>query len=167
MFRLTRRWRHYWSEPAPVPCWLAEEDEEVPPFELFVQKSDCVSGSVTCEYTAQSALVSADGPQANNQRPLYSVKQNSFTLEDGQDRIVVDLTRNTDELNLTKRYTFTRDSYDIRMDYILENKSDTVYADRFYAQLKRDGSDDPSTVNSSAPMNTTMVLRYAPTTSLT
>ena len=136
------------------PAWLPEEDEEVPPFELLVQKSDCVSGSVTCEYTAQSALMRADGPQANNQRPLYNVKQHSFTLDDGKDTVVVDLTRSTDELNLTKRYTFVRDSYDIRMDYVIENKGDTVWQDRFYAQLKRDGSEDPSTVNSSAPMNT-------------
>ena len=71
-----------------------------------------------------------------------------------RDTVVVDLTRSTDELNLTKRYTFVRDSYDVRMDYVIENKGDTVWQDRFYAQLKRDGSEDPSTVNSSAPMNT-------------
>lgn len=136
------------------PAWLPEEDEKVPAFELMVQNPDCVSGDVTCVYTAQSALVRADGPQANNQRPLYNVKQSSYTLEDGDNTIVVDLTRSTDELNLTKRFTFTRGSYDVRMDYVIENKSDTVWADRFYAQLKRDNSEDPSTVNSSAPMRT-------------
>ncbi|OED43443.1 membrane protein insertase YidC [Endozoicomonas sp. (ex Bugula neritina AB1)] len=136
------------------PAWLPEDDKKVPPFELMVQNPNCVNGDVTCVYTAQSALVRADGPQANNQRPLYNVKTHTYTLQSGQDKVVVDLTRSTDEINLTKRFTFTRGSYDIRMDYQIENKGSTVWADRFYAQLKRDNSPDPSTVNSSAPMNT-------------
>lgn len=136
------------------PAWLPEDGENVPAFEVMVQNPDCVSGDVTCVYTAQSALVRADGPQANNQRPLYNVKTNSYTLQSGQEKVVVDLTRSTNEINLTKRFTFTRGSYDVRMDYLIENKGSTVWGDRFYAQLKRDNSADPSTVNSSAPMNT-------------
>ena len=138
------------------PAWLPEDGEQVPPFDLLVQRPNCTSGNVTCEFTAQSALMSTDGHQDNNQRPLYNVKQASYVLNDGGDHIVVDLTRSNNDIDVTKRYTFTRDSYDIRMDYIVNNNSDSVWTDRFYAQLKRDGSEDPSTVNSSAPMNTFM-----------
>ena len=135
------------------PAFLPEEGEKSVPFQLLVQNPNC-GGDLTCVFTAQSALVNSDGPGANNQRPLYSTSETSYTLADGQDKLVVDLKRNDNDVDITKRYTFNRGSYDVQVEYLITNNSDTMWRDQFYAQLKRDNSDDPSKANSRAPTNT-------------
>ncbi|MGI9277723.1 MAG: membrane protein insertase YidC [Endozoicomonas sp.] len=136
------------------PAWLPEEDEKATPYQLFVNRPDCSTSENTCVYTAQSALVKSDGPDANNQRPIYATDRSSYKMADGQDQLVVDLTQSRGGVNLTKRYTFNRGAYKFRVDYQIENQGEDVWRDQFYAQLKRDGSEDPSRANSSAPMNT-------------
>ncbi|MGI9279776.1 MAG: membrane protein insertase YidC [Endozoicomonas sp.] len=137
------------------PAWLPEEGEKATPFQLLVNRPDCTPGDVTCVYTAQSGLISTDGPTNDqNQRPLYSSEQTSYTLPTGQDQLTVKLTRSTGDVQVTKSYTFERGTYEVEMAYEIANNSDKVWRDTFYAQLKRDGSEDPSSVNSSAPMNT-------------
>lgn len=136
------------------PAWLPEEGEKSTPFQLLVNKADCVPGETTCVYTAQSALVKSDGPDSSNQRALYASAQTSYQLAEGKDQLVVDLTRTSGDIHLTKRYTFERGEYQFRVDYEIENRGKEVWRDQFYAQLKRDNSEDPSTANSSAPMNT-------------
>ena len=136
------------------PAWLPEEDEKATPFQLFVNRPDCSIAESTCVYTAQSALVKADGPDTNNQRPIYAVDQSSYSLAKGQKQLVVDLKRSIGDINLTKRYTFERGAYKFRVDYEIENRGEEIWRDQFYAQLKRDGSEDPSQANSNAPMNT-------------
>lgn len=135
------------------PTWLPEDDEPSVPFQLMMQQPDCASDT-TCVYTAQSALVNTDGPGANNERPVYQTKKASYTLADGQNELVVDLTKSSEGVDVTKRYTFSRDSYDIRVEYLIANNSKKEWRDQFYAQLKRDNSDDPSKANSKAPTNT-------------
>ncbi len=135
------------------PAWLPKEGEKSQPFQLMVNNPGCSEGK-TCVYTAQSALVKADGPDSNNQRAVYSVDQNNIELPTGQNTLVVNLKRNSGDIEIIKRYTFTRGSYEIRVDYQVTNKGNNVWRDQFYAQLKRDGSEDPSKANSNAPMNT-------------
>ncbi|WOG28079.1 membrane protein insertase YidC [Endozoicomonas sp. 8E] len=137
------------------PAWLPEEGEKATPFQLLVNRPDCTPGEVTCVYTAQSGLIATDGPTNDqNQRPLYSTAQTSYTLPTGQDQLMVKLTRSAGDVQVTKSYTFKRGSYEVELAYEIANNSDKVWRDPFYAQLKRDGSEDPSSVNSSAPMNT-------------
>ena len=135
------------------PAWLPEEGEESVPFQLMVQYPDC-QADATCVFTAQSALVGADGPDANNQRALYKSSQTTYTLADGQNKLVVDLTRSDKGVDITKRYTLSRDSYQVKVDYLITNNSQKEWRDQFYAQLKRDNSEDPSQKNSKAPMHT-------------
>ncbi|WP_252177768.1 membrane protein insertase YidC [Endozoicomonas sp. 4G] len=137
------------------PAWLPEEGEKATPFQLLVNRPDCTPGEVTCVYTAQSGLITTDGPTNDqNQRPLYSTAQTHYSLPTGQDQLTVKLTRTTGDVEVTKSYTFERGTYEVKMAYEVANNSDKVWRDTFYAQLKRDGSEDPSSVNSSAPMNT-------------
>ena len=75
-------------------------------------------------------------------------------MPNGQNKLIVSLKRNSDNAEIVKRYTFERGSYEIRVDYQITNNGNSVWRDQFYAQLKRDGSDDPSKANSNAPMNT-------------
>ncbi len=135
------------------PAWLPKAGEKVDPFRLLVDKPGC-TGEQTCVYTAQSALVKSDGPDSNNQRAVYKTSQSSYTLPSGQKQLVVDLKRTEGNVNITKRYTFERNSYQFRVEYIVANKGSTVWEDHFYAQLKRDGSQDPSKATSNAPINT-------------
>ncbi len=135
------------------PAWLPEDGETSVPFQLLVNSPDCL-GEQTCVFTAQSALAKSDGPNADNQRGIYQVKQSSYTMENGQDALTVDLYKNTDGVNITKSFTFYRDRYDVSVDYKITNNSNKVWKDQFYAQLKRDNSEDPSQLNSKAPMNT-------------
>ncbi|MGB1272438.1 MAG: membrane protein insertase YidC, partial [Endozoicomonas sp.] len=135
------------------PSWLPEEGETSVPFQLLVNNPDC-NTKATCVFTAQSALARTDGPDADNQRALYRSSQSSYTLVQGEKQLVVDLHRNKDGIDITKRYVFDRGSYGIQMDYLIANNSDKEWTDQFYAQLKRDNSEDPSQANSKAPMNT-------------
>ena len=136
------------------PEFLPEKGEESVPFQMLVNKPDCNIADQTCVYTAQSALVATDGPDSKNQRGLYSTAEASYTLSEGRNELVVDLTRTAGDIHLTKRYTFERGAYDVRVEYQVENRGDQVWKDQFYAQLKRDGSEDPSSRTSNAPTST-------------
>lgn len=136
------------------PAWLPEQGEQGVPFQLLVNSPGC-EGEATCVFTAQSALAKADGPKgADNLRDLYTVKQTSYTMADGEKTLTVDLHKSEDGVDITKSFTFYRDQYDVTVNYQIVNHSDKVWKDRFYAQLKRDNSEDPSQLNSKAPMNT-------------
>ena len=72
------------------------------PLQLFENSSERV-------YVAQSGLVGTDGPDARaSGRPVYSVTQQDFTLQDGQTQLNVDLSFQENGINYTKRFTFHR-----------------------------------------------------------
>ena len=135
------------------PTWLEKEGETSEPFELFVNNPGC-GGDKTCVYTAQSALVKTDGPDEQNHRTLYNAAKSSYELLNDQDQLTVTLHTTTDNADIFKSYTFNRGSYQIHVEYRVTNNGNSVWRDKFYAQLKRDNSDDPSKANSNAPMNT-------------
>ncbi|MDP0587974.1 MAG: membrane protein insertase YidC [Candidatus Endonucleobacter bathymodioli] len=134
-------------------AWLPKEGEKSQPFQLMQNNPGC-SGEQTCVYTAQSALVRTDGPNSNNQRAVYKVEQKYFELAEDQNKLTVNFKLDDGNVEIVKRYTFERGSYEIRIDYLITNYSKSIWRDQFYAQLKRDGSEDPSKMNSNAPMNT-------------
>lgn len=135
------------------PAWLPKKGEDVEPFNLMVNNSNC-SGEKNCVYIAQSALVQTDGPDSSNERPVYSVDKKHLKLLDGQNELTVSLKYRNDNVDIIKSYTFKRKSYEISVAYQITNHSNNVWTDQFYAQLKRDGGGDPSEENSSAPINT-------------
>ncbi|MDP0561569.1 MAG: membrane protein insertase YidC [Candidatus Endonucleobacter sp. (ex Gigantidas childressi)] len=134
--------------------WLPKEGEKAKPFQLMQNNPGCSSGEQNCVYTAQSALVKADGPNGNNQRAVYNVEKKYFELPEGENKLTVNLKLDDGSVEIIKSYTFERGSYEIRTDYLITNYGNGVWRDQFYAQLKRDGSEDPSKMNSNAPMNT-------------
>lgn len=129
------------------------------PLQLFENSNERV-------YVAQSGLVGANGPDARaSGRPLYSVSQQNFTLQDGQDQLNVDLSFQENGVNYTKRFTFHRglslecsareisqrkvecindEAYQINLTYLIDNQSDQEWKGNLFAQLKRDGQGDPS-----------------------
>ena len=50
----------------------------------------------------------------------------------------------TDGTEITKRFTFNRGDYLVKVDYLVDNQSDNRWSGSFYAQLKRDSSADPA-----------------------
>ena len=129
------------------------------PLQLFENSNERV-------YVAQSGLVGTNGPDARaSGRPLYSVSQQNFTLQDGQDQLNVDLSFQENGVNYTKRFTFHRglslecsareisqrkvecindEAYQINLTYLIDNQSDQEWKGNLFAQLKRDGQGDPS-----------------------
>lgn len=129
------------------------------PLQLFENSNDRI-------YVAQSGLVGTNGPDARaSGRPQYSVSQQSFTLQDGQDQLNVDLSFQENGVNYTKRFTFHRglslecsareisqrkvecindEAYQINLTYLIDNQSEQEWKGNLFAQLKRDGQGDPS-----------------------
>src|SRR5690606_23167483 len=59
-------------------------------------------------------------------------------MGDDQDQLVVDLLYQQGEVSITKRFTFTRGEYLVRVDYLINNQSDSVWSGNLYGQIKRD-----------------------------
>jgi len=69
----------------------------------------------------QGGVQAADGP-AMGADAIYSASQSEYTLADGSDTLQVALTWNDGHgLTLVKTYTLKRDSYQIGVDYTLQN----------------------------------------------
>lgn len=89
-------------------------------------------------YVAQSGLIGANGTDTAQGRPLFSVTQQEFVLQDGEQQLVVDLTLQQGETNITKRFTFKRGDYLIGMEYLIDNQSSQPWTAQLYGQIKRD-----------------------------
>ncbi|MFC6670614.1 membrane protein insertase YidC [Marinobacterium aestuariivivens] len=96
-------------------------------------------------YVAQSGLVGPNGPDAaESGRPTYSVEASEFSLGD-QDSLNVDLSyTDPNGVKVTKRFSFTRGSYQVGLDYILDNQGQQSWTANLFGQIKRDGSADPA-----------------------
>ncbi|WP_372743036.1 membrane protein insertase YidC [Neptunomonas sp.] len=101
-------------------------------------------------YVSQSGLVGKNGPDASpDGRPTYAVESNEFTLGD-KDSFNVDLLLTSPNgVTITKRYIFSKGSYTIGHEYIVNNGSAELFQANLFAQIKRDQSEDP---NSSTDM---------------
>ncbi len=100
-------------------------------------------------YVAQSGLIGSDGID-KEQRARYQASSSRYTLGDTTDTLRVDLTAITDApVRITKRFTFTRGDYLIRVEYLIENNSETRWQANLFGQIKRDSSADPSSELSS------------------
>lgn len=100
-------------------------------------------------YTAQSGLTGRNGPDASGKRPQYNTSSLSYELNEGEDSLNVDLTLVQDNgVEITKRFIFTHNSYDIIVQYLVNNKSSEDWQASMFGQLKRDRSSDPTSQTS-------------------
>ena len=95
-------------------------------------------------YVSQSGLIGTNGPDADPAgRPTYTTAANSYSLEG--DELVVDLVHTADDaVTITKRYRFTPGSYEVTLEYLVNNGSAENWQGKLFGQIKRDGSGDPS-----------------------
>lgn len=95
-------------------------------------------------YVAQSGLIGPNGPDASpDGRPQYSADFPVYRLEEVDDELTVKL-RYTDAagVEITKEFLFTRGSYLVNVRYHVDNRSTTPWSGNFFAQIKRDDSED-------------------------
>ncbi|HSC82289.1 MAG TPA: membrane protein insertase YidC [Pseudomonas sp.] len=134
------------------------QDHPDVPFQLFDNGSERL-------YLAQSGLIGSNAPDKASGRALWSSAQKSYVLAEGQDKLVVELQYSEAGINYTKRYSFKRglnaqctakqqalkkpgcvdpSSYQVNVEYLIDNQSAQNWSGSMYAQLKRDNSGDPS-----------------------
>ncbi len=121
-----------------LPGYPTRKDRPDLPFQVLEQSTNRI-------YVAQSGLAGQNGPDARDAgRPRYTSSQNTYRLEEGADNLVVDLTFSENNVDYTKRFTFTRGDFLIGVEYIIDNQSDSNWSGNLFGQIKRDRSGDPS-----------------------
>lgn len=90
-------------------------------------------------YVAQSGLLNELGPDSNTLgRALYSFSNSEYKMDEDESILNVDMHYVTSTgVNITKRYIFTRGSYEIRLHYIVDNKSGADYQVSPFGRVKR------------------------------
>ena len=88
-------------------------------------------------FVAQSGLIADSGfAAAPNHYTIFANEQGSYTLEPGQDSLIVPLKWTDNQgLEITKIFTFKRGSYEIKLDQNVKNNSGKPWSGRQYSQL--------------------------------
>jgi len=119
-----------------LPLYLKQIDVANDPFVLL----DNQAGR---EYIAQSGLIGANGIDSNG-RAIYRTTSTSYSMSESSDTLSVDLVTTVDAVEVTKRYSFNRDSYLIDISFLVDNQSSQDWQANAFGQIKRDAFDDPS-----------------------
>ncbi len=97
-----------------------------------------VSDDPTHFLVAESGLQSKANEPAPTHRENMSVEGDDFVLAEGQDTLSIPFTWESDTgIKVTKTLTFTRGSYEVAIDYAIENGSSEGWSVNQYRQLKR------------------------------
>ena len=89
-------------------------------------------------FVAQSGLIGGEGSAAPTHESEFVASASSFSLQDGKDRLSVDLLwEDASGVRVTKRFSFSRGSYLVTVDHIVENTSGRSWTGREYRQLMR------------------------------
>lgn len=120
-----------------LPAYPLHADTPDQPFPLLSSSNERVQ-------VVQSGLIGPDGTDTKEGRPLWDSQQSEYVLDDDESELAVDLTlTRSNGLEIIKRYTFMRGSYEIGVSHIIRNGSDTPWNGALYGQIKRDSSEDP------------------------
>lgn len=114
-----------------------EELHSSTPFELLNNKEKT-------RYLAQSGLLSKMGPDSTIDQGVYTVSQTAYQLMPGQAALSVVLNWKKDGININKIFTFTRNSYEVKVGYDIQNTGTEIWEGNFYTQLVRTDVPPPS-----------------------
>jgi YidC/Oxa1 family membrane protein insertase len=124
-----------------LPQYRRQIDVEDDPFVLLENNAQRI-------YVSKSGLVGRNGIDSPS-RAVYQASAYSYILSETADSIHVDLTHvTTDGVQVTKRYSFERGSYLIKLSYIINNTSANVWQANLFGQINRTTFPDPSSVGS-------------------
>jgi YidC/Oxa1 family membrane protein insertase len=88
-------------------------------------------------FVAQSGLLASQG-EAPDHHALFSAEQTDYVLADGQNELKVRLHwSNEDGIQVSKVFTFHRDSYKVDLDVEVQNAGQQAWKGRAYQQLQR------------------------------
>lgn len=87
-------------------------------------------------YVAQSGLVGKNGIDTAAGRAQYRVEGENFKLADGQEELRVPLTFEKDGVIFNKVFVLKRGSYDVAVNYEIQNNSESAIEVQPYGQLK-------------------------------
>ncbi len=97
------------------------------------------------QYVAESGLLSKQGPDTSQEQAVYTTAQTEYALESGQNELTVSLNwQSKDGVKVTKKFTFSRDSYEIKVGYDVDNQSGQPWQGSFYTQLLRTNTPPPN-----------------------
>ncbi|MDO4626974.1 MAG: membrane protein insertase YidC [Pasteurellaceae bacterium] len=103
--------------------------------------------NATETYIAQSGLVGKNGIDSVSEgRAQYQVEGDQFTLADGQDELNVPLTYQKNGVTYRKIFTLKRGSYDVGINYEIQNNSDQAIEVQPYGKLKHNLVDSSSNI---------------------
>jgi len=101
-------------------------------------KFQLLKPSVPNLFMAQSGLIGAAGSPAPTHEAEYSAAAESFAMDAGKDELRVDLEwQNESGVRVIKRFTFTRGSYLVGVEHLVQNGSGDAWSAREYRQLMR------------------------------
>ena len=102
-------------------------------------------------YVVESGLFGKNGFDSSKNGPLptYSAAKSGYILNESDQELTIDLSyQDQSGVTVTKRYQFQRDSYLIKVSYLINNQSEQVWEANFSGKIVRDQSVDPSTQTS-------------------
>jgi YidC/Oxa1 family membrane protein insertase len=102
-------------------------------------------------YIMESGLIGKNGvdSRSNEQSAIYRTSSNEYVLQEGEDSLAVDLELTTESgVQITKRYLFERDSYEIDVRYLINNQSGEPWQANMTGKIVRDQAPDPTAQNS-------------------
>ena len=103
------------------------------------------------KYTIESGLYGKNGfdSSRNGPSPVYQTSSDYYELADDQNELVVDL-KYTDNsgIEVIKRYRFERETYLVKVSYLVRNNSGSPWKANFSGKIIRDQAADPSQQNS-------------------
>ncbi|HEY7774197.1 MAG TPA: membrane protein insertase YidC [Marinagarivorans sp.] len=109
---------------------LVKGDEQGEPFVLLEQTANTT-------YVARSGLAGANGTDSKSGRPTFSSSKDSYALGDAES-LNVDLQYQQGPVQITKRFVFTRGSYLVTLQYIINNQSSEPWQASLVGSIKRD-----------------------------
>lgn len=113
-----------------LPTYPVEQDKPDQPVQLLDDR-------MPKYFVAQSGLLASQG-EAPDHHALFSAEQTHYELADGQDELKVRLHwSNKDGIQVSKIFTFHRDSYKVDLDVEVQNTGKQAWKGRAYQQLQR------------------------------
>src|SRR5690606_35404908 len=88
-------------------------------------------------YISKSGLVGGQG-NCSAGRPLFSSDASEYALQEGKDTLTVDLKQSQGGIGFTKRFTFTRGNYLIKVSYLVDIGRDKPLLAGICGEIVRD-----------------------------
>lgn len=90
-------------------------------------------------YIAESGLLDGKG-NCTAGRPQFSSTSSNYALKEGENSLIVDLKQQLNDVGITKRFTFNRGDYLVKISYLVNNGNDKPILASICGQIIRDSA---------------------------